>query len=141
MVIPVLDAQVFDLTDTVAAGRYDFGPDSNFRRFYPWSTSPSLSSLPSVPSCAGSTTPRSASTPAAARPLWAICSRLPRAAPPHPYVLQKTVSAARRLTDGFCRQAVCLALEADLQLKRSADEPARILELFLVRLKQEAGRG
>lgn len=140
VVIPVLDAQVFDLTDTVAAGRYDLA----------------LTVLQTLLSMEHEPISILAAIGAQLRRLYyakiclnagggeAALGDLLQAASgraPHPYVLQKTVSAARRLTDGFCRQAVCLALEADLQLKRSADEPARILELFLVRLKQEAGRG
>ena len=60
---------------------------------------------------------------------------------PHPYVLSKTVSAARRLSDGFCRRAVKLCMEADWQMKSSGDDPARILELLLLTLREEARRG
>ena len=52
-----------------------------------------------------------------------------------------TMTAARRVTDGFCQRAIELALDTDIAMKTSADEPERLLELLLVRLAQEAQHG
>ena len=51
------------------------------------------------------------------------------------------MTAARRVTDGFCQRAIELALDTDIAMKTSADEPERLLELLLVRLAQEAQHG
>ena len=60
---------------------------------------------------------------------------------PHPYVLQKTMTTARRLSDNFCRRAVELCLEADRQLKGFGGDDQRILELLLLQMAQEVRRG
>ena len=52
-----------------------------------------------------------------------------------------TMTAARRVTDGFCQRAIELALDTDIAMKTSADEPERLLELLLIRLAQEAQHG
>lgn len=57
------------------------------------------------------------------------------------YPAQKTMDAARRVSPGFCRKAMELVLETDHQMKTSADDPERLLELLVLRLAQEAGRG
>ena len=54
------------------------------------------------------------------------------------YGARLTVSAARRLPTERCARAVTACLEADRQLKTSAGDGPRILELLLVRLAQEA---
>ena len=64
----------------------------------------------------------------------------------HPYVLQKTMTTAHRVTDRFCREAVRLLFEADCRLKGfsaggqrgSAAGGQRTLELLLLTLAQEA---
>ena len=52
-----------------------------------------------------------------------------------------TMTAARRVTDGFCHRAIELVLDTDIAMKTSADEPERLLELLLIRLAQEAQHG
>ena len=52
-----------------------------------------------------------------------------------------TMTAARRVTDGFCQRAIELALDTDIAMKTSADEPERLLELLIIRLAQEAQHG
>ena len=52
-----------------------------------------------------------------------------------------TMSAARKVTDRFCRRAMELCLQADADMKRSFDDPGRILELLIVQLAQEARHG
>lgn len=48
-----------------------------------------------------------------------------------------TMTAARKVTDGFCRRAVELCLETDRKMKTSYDDPKRLLELLLMALARE----
>ena len=52
-----------------------------------------------------------------------------------------TMTAARRVTDGFCQRAVELVLQTDVAMKTGADDPERLLELLIVQLAQEARHG
>ena len=52
-----------------------------------------------------------------------------------------TMTAARRVTDGFCQKAVELVLQPYVAMKTGADGPERLLELLLVQLSQEARHG
>lgn len=49
-----------------------------------------------------------------------------------------TMNQARRLSASFCEKAVLLCLQTDEQLKTSYDDKARLVELLLLRLSQEA---
>lgn len=51
-----------------------------------------------------------------------------------------TMTAARRVSEAFCRRAAELCLETDRALKSGADEPERLLELLLAKLAGEARR-
>ena len=51
-----------------------------------------------------------------------------------------TMSAARTVTDRFCRAALELCLQTDVQMKTSAGDAGQLLELLIVRLAQEAQR-
>lgn len=55
-----------------------------------------------------------------------------------PYAATKTMAQSRGLSDRFCRRAVLLCRDTDLQLKTSYDEPERLLELLILRLAEEA---
>ena len=57
------------------------------------------------------------------------------------YPASLTMTAARRVTDGFCQKAVELVLQTDVAMKTGADDPERLLELLLVQLSQEARHG
>ena len=57
------------------------------------------------------------------------------------YPAQKTMDAARRFSPQFCATAAELVLETDRQMKTSFDDTDRLLELLILRLAQEAGRG
>ena len=59
---------------------------------------------------------------------------------PHPYVLQKTMTTARRVSDRFCERAVTLCMETDEKLKSFSGSDERTLELLLLALAQEARR-
>jgi DNA polymerase-3 subunit delta len=52
-----------------------------------------------------------------------------------------TMTAARKVTDEFCRKAVELCLETDRKMKSSTDDPERLLELLIAELAREARRG
>ena len=58
-----------------------------------------------------------------------------------PYPAQKAMDTARRFSPSFCASAAELVLETDRQIKTSFDEPERLLELLILQLAQEAGRG
>lgn len=55
-----------------------------------------------------------------------------------PFAANKCFAQARRLSDRFCAQAMLLCCEADRQMKTSYDDPARILELLILQLAEEA---
>lgn len=57
------------------------------------------------------------------------------------YAANLTFTAARSVSQSFCEKAVELCLQADRDMKRSADEPERILEVLVAALSQEARRG
>ena len=57
------------------------------------------------------------------------------------YAANLTFSAARNVSAAFCETAVELCLQADRDMKRSADDPERILEVLVANLSQEARRG
>ena len=50
----------------------------------------------------------------------------------------KLMQQARRLSDEMCANAVLLCYETDCKMKRSVDDSARLLELLLLSLAQEA---
>jgi len=57
------------------------------------------------------------------------------------YPARKTADAASRFSHRFYARTSALILEADHQMKTSYDDPARILELLVLRLSQEAANG
>ncbi len=57
------------------------------------------------------------------------------------YPAQKTMDGARRFSAAFCRKAAELVLETDYRMKTSFDDQDRLLELLILQLAQEAGRG
>ena len=57
------------------------------------------------------------------------------------YPARKTMDAARRFRPEFCAKAAELVMETDRKIKTSFDEPDRLLELLVLQLAQEAGRG
>ena len=48
------------------------------------------------------------------------------------------MSQARRLSERFCERAVLLCCETDFKLKRSYDDPKRLLEMLVLTLAEEA---
>ncbi len=54
------------------------------------------------------------------------------------FAANKTMSQARRLSERFCERAVLLCCETDFKLKRSYDDPKRLLEMLVLTLAEEA---
>lgn len=131
VVEPVLEAAVFDLSDAVAAGRYDRALETletllrmqqepipilgaiggQMRRIL--SAKTLLASGKGVPE------------------LMSLCAI-------RGYPAEKTMDFARRLPERFCEKAVLLCLETDERIKTSYDDPERLLELLVLRLAEEA---
>ena len=57
------------------------------------------------------------------------------------YAARRTMEAARRFSTEFCARAAVLVLETDYKMKTSFDDQDRLLELLILQLAQEAGRG
>ncbi len=57
------------------------------------------------------------------------------------YAARKTMSAAQRFSPAFYAKASELILQADFGMKTSLDEPARLLEVLIMQLAQEARNG
>ena len=57
------------------------------------------------------------------------------------YPARKSMEAARKFRPKFCAKAAELVLETDRKIKTSFDDPARLVELLILQLAQEARRG
>ena len=131
---PVLDAVVFQMTDLLAQGRYD-GALLKLQQLLKMQQEP-LSTLGAV----GNHFRRIS----AARILMdngKTASELMKLCSMSSYPAQKTMDAARRFRPKFCGKASELVLETDRKLKTSYDDPARLLELLILQLAQEARSG
>ena len=58
-----------------------------------------------------------------------------------PYAAQISMQSARKFSRAWCEKAMLLCMQTDYQLKSSGDDPRRLLELLVIQLSQEAGRG
>ena len=141
VVIPVLDAEIFQLTDAMAEGDYEKAIQK-LRTLLQMQQEP-IYLLAAI----GSQLRRLlyARVCLAAGKGEAALTELLKAASgraPHPFVVQKTLTTARRVSDEFCAAAVKLCMEADTALKSfSGGDDGRTLELLLLNLAQEARRG
>ncbi|MBP5222719.1 MAG: DNA polymerase III subunit delta [Lachnospiraceae bacterium] len=129
--IPVLDAQVFDITDAIAAKRFSLAIEklgtilqlmedpfsiagaisSNLRRLYAAKTVLEAGK--------------------GREELKSICGITD-------YFADKMLSMAREFSMAFCEKAVLLCAQTDYQIKTSFDDPQALLELLIVSLSQEA---
>ncbi len=57
------------------------------------------------------------------------------------YPAKKAMESARRFTPELCKKAAQLVVETDHKIKTSFDDPERLLELLILQLAQEGGRG
>jgi len=140
VVIPVLDAEIFDMTDAIAEGDYE----------------KALIKLRTLLQMQEEPIPLLAAVGSAMRRLLyaRICMasgkgegtlaemlKASTGRAPHSFVLQKTMTTARRVSDSFCKTAVRLCMETDEKLKSWSGDDQRTLELLLLQLAQEARRG
>ena len=140
VVIPVLDAEVFDLTGAIVDGDYEKAL-LKLRTLLQMQQEP-ISLLAAI----GGQMRRlfyAKTAMNAGKGEAGVAELIKRSSgrAPHPYVLQKTITTARRLSDRFCSVAVTLCMEADAKLKSYASDSQRELELLLLRLAQEVRRG
>ena len=131
LVEPVLEAAVFDLSDAIAAGRYETALQC-LRILLQRQEEP-ISILGAISSQMRRilTGRQILSEGKGVREMMKLCG-IPS------YPAQKTLEFSRRLKGSFCEKAVQLCMEADRQMKTSFDEPKRILELLVLELAGEA---
>ena len=134
LVEPVLEAEIWTLTDAVAAGRYEAALQT-LRTLLQKQEEP-LKILGAM----GSQFRRTL----AAKRLLAAGKRqqdLMKLCGISGFPAQKTMDNARRLSEGFCCRAVELCLEADVKMKSSYDDPERVLEFLVLELAGESRNG
>lgn len=134
LVEPVLEAEVWDLTDAVAAGRYEKALQA-LRTLLQKQEEPVR-----ILGAIGGQMRRIL----AAKRLMDAGKRqqdLMKLCGIGGYPAQKTMDNAKRLSERFCARAAELCLEADLRLKSSYDEPERVLELLVLELAGESRNG
>ena len=140
VVIPVLDAEVFDLTDAVAEGNYEKALQK-LRTLLQMQEEP----IPILVALGGAMRrllyARISMASGKGEGMLAELLKLSTGRAPHSFVLQKTMTTARRVSDSFCTAAVRLCMEADEKLKSYSGDDQRTLELLLLQLAQEARRG
>ena len=140
VVTPVLDAEVFDLTDAIAEGDYEKAL-MKLRTLIQMQQE----AIPLLAAMGGQMRrllyARTAMNAGKGEAGVAELLKLSSGRAPHPFVLQKTMTTARRVTDAFCAKAVTLCMEADDQLKSYSGDDQRTLELLLLNLAQEVRRG
>lgn len=131
LVEPVLEAEIWDLTDAVAAGRYETALQV-LRTLLEKQEEP-IKILAAIGSQFRRLLAAKRLLEAGKRPadLMKLCSM-------SSYPAQKAMDNARRLSERFCGRAVELCLEADEKLKSSYDDPARVLELLVLELAGES---
>lgn len=134
VVEPVLEAVVFDLTDAIAAGKYETAMVKLETLLHMQEEPiPILGAIGSqMRRIVTAQTLRGAGK--GIKDLMSLCGIAS-------YPAEKTMEFARRLPERFCERAVELCLQTDEQMKTSYDDPERLLELLVLRLAQEARNG
>lgn len=140
VVEPVLDAEIFDLTDAIADGNYEKALQK-LRTLLQMQQEPIL-----LLGAIGSAMRRllyARIAMASGKGEGGLAELLKASTgrAPHSYVLQKTMTTARRMSDSFCAAAVRLCMETDGTLKSFSGDDQRTLELLILSLAQEARRG
>jgi len=139
VVVPVLDAQIFDLTDAIAGGDYETA-------LLKLQTLLQMQEEPiAILGAIGGQLRRllyakTAMNAGRGESGVAELMKLSTGRAPHPYVLQKTVTAARKLPENFFHAAMEVCLETDRVLKGYGDGQ-RALELLILTLAQEVRHG
>ena len=131
LVEPVLEAAVFDLSDAVAAGRYETALQILHillrRQEEPVVILATIGSQ--LRRIVEANRLRAAGK--GTNDLMKLCSV-------SSYPAQKAMEFSRRLSAEFPEKAVELCLEADRRMKTSFDDPKRVLELLVLQLAEEA---
>jgi len=131
---PVLDAVVFQMTDLLSAGRYD-------QALYKLQQLIQMQQEPLAILGAVGGHFRRIGTARTLLDYGRNSADLQKLCGLPDYPARKTMEAARRFSPAFCQKAAELVLETDYRMKTSFDDSVRLLELLVLRLSQEAGRG
>ncbi|MBQ1371512.1 MAG: DNA polymerase III subunit delta [Oscillospiraceae bacterium] len=131
LVEPVLEAEIWDLTDAVATGRYETALQV-LRTLLQKQEEP----IPILAAIGSQmrrilTAKRLLGAGRQQQDLMKLCGM-------SSYPARKTIANANRLPERFCARAVELCLEADVKLKSSFDSPDRVLEFLILELAEEA---
>ncbi len=131
VVEPTLDAVVFQLTDALALRRFD----------------DALERLHALLKMQNDAIPIVAAIGSQMRRLYAAkilqnegkpAEELAQLCGIQPFAATKTMGQARRVSERFCRKAVLLCCETDVQLKSTYGEEERLVELLILQLAEEA---
>ena len=131
VVIPVLDAQVFQITDELASRNFP-GALSRLQVIFQMQQEP----IPVLAAIASNLRRMLAAKTLSENgkgsdELMKLCGL-------SDYPARKTMSNARNFTMQWCRKAVLLCAETDFKLKTSYDDPERLVELMILQLAEEA---
>ena len=131
---PVLDAVVFQMTDLLAEGKY--GPALEKLQTLLKMQEKPLSILGAV-----GTHVRRLGTARTLLDNGKGVSDFMRIYNVREYPAEKSMRSAKRFSARFCAVAAELAMETDMKLKTSYDDPERLLEILVLQLAQEARNG
>ena len=134
VVIPALTAQTFDISNALTDGNYDAAL-RKLQDLYAMQTEPVL-----ILGAISNQMRRlyyARTVMAAGRGQQALMELTGLKS----YPAGLTMTAARRVSEGFCRSAVELCLQADRDMKSSRDDPERILDVLIAALAREARNG
>lgn len=130
VVEPVLDAVVFDMTDALGEGNFE----KAMERLY------TLFKMQQEPIAILGAVGAHLRRLSAARILMDAGKggdELMQVCGMKDYPARKTMAAAKYFSTRFCQRAAELVVETDSRMKTSYDDPQRLLEMLLVRLRQE----
>ena len=131
VVEPVLDAEIFQITDALCGGDYAKALEK-LQTVLKMQEDP-IKILGGIGSRMRRL--RTAKVLHANRRGYDVLKKL--YAPLADYPARKTMQAAEHVSQAFCDQAVLICTETDEQIKTSADEPKRLLELLILRIAGE----
>ena len=131
VVVPVLEAYVFDMTDAVASGRYESALQTLQTLFQMQEEPIALLGALGTQMRRIYYARQLQSAGKGADSLMKLCGM-------GSYPAQKTMEFARRMPEEFCKKALQACMQTDYQMKTSYDTPQRLLELLLLQLAQEA---
>ena len=134
VVEPVLDAVVFRMTDQLSAG--DYGAALLTLQKLLKMQEESLSILAAI-----GTNFRRMSVARVLRDNGSNATELAKLCGMQDFLARKAMDACRRFDVAFYQKTAELVLETDRKIKTSFDDPARLVELLILELAQEARRG